>query len=62
MGDTSVMKVQSKHSPRGEMGQKHLALGINLAMRLWDKEQAGDGKPPTTTQSPMFAFSFRAPT
>jgi quercetin dioxygenase-like cupin family protein len=47
MGDTSVTKVQSKHSPRGEMGQKHLALGINLAMRLWDKEQPGDGKPAT---------------
>jgi quercetin dioxygenase-like cupin family protein len=47
MGDTSVMKVQSKHSPRGEMGQKHLALGINLAMRLWDKEQPGHVKPMT---------------
>jgi len=45
MGDTSVMKVQSRHSPRGAMGQKHLALGIHVAMRLWDKEQPGDEKP-----------------
>ncbi|HEY7327780.1 MAG TPA: cupin domain-containing protein [Gemmataceae bacterium] len=45
MGDTSVMKVQSKHSPCGEMGQKHLALGIHLGMRLWDKEQPGHVKP-----------------
>lgn len=44
MGDTSVMKVQARHSPRGEMGQKHLALGINMAMRLWDKEQPGGDK------------------
>jgi mannose-6-phosphate isomerase-like protein (cupin superfamily) len=48
MGDTSVMKVQSKHSPRGEMGQKHLGLGIHLAMRLWDKEQPGNDKPMAT--------------
>src|SRR5579884_2597059 len=48
MGDTSVMKVQSKHSPRGEMGQKHLALGIHVAMRLWDNEQPGNDKPMTT--------------
>ncbi len=46
MGDSSVMKVQSGHSPRGEMGQKHLALGVHLAMRLWDKEQPGDDKAP----------------
>lgn len=45
MSDTSVMKVQSRHSPRGAMGQKHLALGIRLAMRLWDNEQPGDEKP-----------------
>lgn len=48
MGDTSVTKVQSRHSPRGEMGQKYLAAGIRLAMRLWDREQPGGNKPPTT--------------
>ncbi len=45
MSDTSVTKVQSKHSPRGEMGQKHLATGIHVGMRLWEKEQPGDEKP-----------------
>lgn len=45
MGDSTVMKVQSRHSPRGAMGQKHLALGIHMAMQLWDKEQPGDDKP-----------------
>src|SRR5215469_4654265 len=48
MSDTSVTKVQSKHSPRGEMGQKHLATGIHIGMRLWEKEQPGDRKPPST--------------
>jgi quercetin dioxygenase-like cupin family protein len=47
MSDSSVMKVQSRHSPRGGMGQRHLALGVRLGMRLWDKEQPGDEKPPT---------------
>jgi len=47
MGDTSVTKVQSKHSPRGEMGQKHLAAGVHLGMRLWEKEPPGDGKAPS---------------
>ena len=41
MGDTSVTKVQSKHSPRGEMGQKYLASGVHMGMRLWDKEPPG---------------------
>ncbi len=48
MGDTSVTKIQSKHSPRGQMGQKHLAIGIHLGMRLWEREQPGDGKAPTS--------------
>lgn len=50
MSDTSVTKVQSKHSPRGSMGQKHLAAGIHLAMRLWEKEQPGDNKAPTSRE------------
>ena len=45
MTDTSVTKVQSKHSPRGSLGQKHLAAGIHVAMRLWEKEQPGEAKP-----------------
>lgn len=47
MKDTSVTKVQSKHSPRGEQGQKHLAAGTHMGMRLWEKEQPGDGKAPS---------------
>lgn len=42
MGDTSVVKVMSKNSPTGEMGQKYLASGVSLAMRLWENEQPGD--------------------
>ncbi|MDY7230499.1 cupin domain-containing protein [Hyalangium rubrum] len=45
MGDTSVKKVEARHSPRGEMGQKYLASGIRVSMRLWEDEQPGEPKP-----------------
>ncbi len=40
MSDTTVTKVDSAHSPEGELGQKYLASGKTVSMRLWD-EQAG---------------------
>jgi len=45
MGDTSVKKLDATHSPKGEMGQKYLASGVTVSMRLWDNEQPGDPKP-----------------
>ena len=47
MPDTSVKKVDSAYSPKGEMGQKYLASGKSLSMRLWEDEQPGEGKLPT---------------
>jgi len=47
MRDTSVTKVQARHSPRGDMGQRYLASGVHVAMRLWEKEPPGAAKPPT---------------
>lgn len=44
MGDTSVQKVMSKNSPHGEMGQKYLASGVHIAMRLWENQEPNDGK------------------
>jgi quercetin dioxygenase-like cupin family protein len=40
--DTTVTKVKSSRSPRGAMGQKYLASGVHLSMRLWESEPAGD--------------------
>lgn len=47
MGDTTIIKVQSAHSPKGEQGQIYLAPGKNVAMRLWKDEQpsAAEAKP-----------------
>src|SRR5579884_3396817 len=47
MSDTSVTKVQSGHSPCGELGQKYLAAGVRVAMRLWKNEQPGAPKQPS---------------
>lgn len=44
MSDTTVIKVNSEFSPHGELGQKYLASGKNVAMRLWENEQPGDAK------------------
>lgn len=46
MGDTSVQKVMSANSPRGKMGQKYLASGVSVAMRIWENEEPGDDKEP----------------
>lgn len=38
--DTSVVKLDSSRSPRGAMGEKYLACGVRVSMRLWDAEPA----------------------
>lgn len=47
MSDTSVKKVSSDASPKGEMGQKYLASGKSVAMRLWQDEQPDEAKEAT---------------
>ena len=39
--DSTVVKIDSSHSPRGPQGEKYLASGIRLAMRLWENEAPG---------------------
>jgi quercetin dioxygenase-like cupin family protein len=46
MTDTSVIKVDKAHAPRGPEGQRYLANGRALSMRLWEQERAGDEKAP----------------
>lgn len=45
MSDTSVKKVDSTHSPKGQLGQKYLASGKTVSMRLWEDEEPGEAKP-----------------
>ena len=39
--DTTVIKVDTSRSPHGPMGEKYLASGVHVAMRLWESVQAG---------------------
>ncbi|XGW00127.1 MAG: cupin domain-containing protein [Leptolyngbya sp. BL-A-14] len=48
MTDTTITKVDAQFSPKGEMGQKYLATGKKVSMRLWENEQPGEAKPPTS--------------
>jgi quercetin dioxygenase-like cupin family protein len=38
-------KVNEGTAPRGEMGQRYLASGEAVSMRLWDGEKPGEPKP-----------------
>ena len=44
MADTTIIKVDGNHSPKGKDGQKYLASGKTVSMRLWEKEAPTDGK------------------
>ena len=44
MSDTTIKKVESKSSPRGEMGQKYLVAGKRVSMRFWALEPGGELK------------------
>ncbi|GAA3951187.1 cupin domain-containing protein [Hymenobacter algoricola] len=48
MADTTITKVDSKHSPKGKDGEKYLASGIHVAMRMWENEQPGEAKEAAT--------------
>jgi quercetin dioxygenase-like cupin family protein len=50
MPDTSVKKVDSAYSPKGQLGQKYLASGKSVSMRLWENEEPAEAKEPTTRE------------
>lgn len=45
MADTTVVKVSSEASPRGDMGQLYLAAGKGISMRLWRDEPPEPPRP-----------------
>jgi quercetin dioxygenase-like cupin family protein len=50
MTDTSVKKVDSAYSPKGQLGQKYLASGKSVSMRLWENEEPGEAKEPAARE------------
>jgi quercetin dioxygenase-like cupin family protein len=47
MPDKSITKVSSAHAPKGRFGQKYLASGIHISIRLWEREPPGEAKSQT---------------
>lgn len=44
MADASITKVEAGQAQQGPQGQRYLAGGEALSMRLWDREPPNDGK------------------
>ena len=44
MSDTTITKIDSRHSPKGSDGEKYLASGKHVSMRLWENEQPAEPK------------------
>lgn len=42
--DTTVIKIDSSHSPRGSDHQAYLASGVRIGMRLWQDESPSVSK------------------
>jgi quercetin dioxygenase-like cupin family protein len=56
MADKSVTKVNSAYAPQGPAGQKYLAAGVHLSMRLWQKESPTQDKPETMRDYETIGF------
>jgi mannose-6-phosphate isomerase-like protein (cupin superfamily) len=59
MAETSVHKINSASSPKGAMGQKYLACGVSLAMRLWENSEAGKDYAPTVRDYETVGYVIR---
>lgn len=58
MTDTTVKKVSSETAPKGALGQRHLASGKTVSMRLWD-EAPGEQKAPARRDYETVGFVIR---
>jgi quercetin dioxygenase-like cupin family protein len=56
--DTSVTKVNSAFSPRGALGQRYLASGVHIGMRLWE-EKPGSAKPESARDYETVGYVMR---
>jgi quercetin dioxygenase-like cupin family protein len=62
MSDTTLKKVEADTSPKGDMGQRYLASGESVSMRLWVQESTKAQKEPSTRnyETVGFVISGRA--
>ncbi|ACL60063.1 cupin domain-containing protein [Methylobacterium nodulans] len=45
MAETTIKKISGETSPHGPQGERYLASGKRVSMRLWEKEAPTDSKP-----------------
>eukprot|EP01087_Luapelamoeba_hula_P001349 TRINITY_DN11097_c0_g1_i1.p2 TRINITY_DN11097_c0_g1~~TRINITY_DN11097_c0_g1_i1.p2 ORF type:complete len:142 (+),score=35.87 TRINITY_DN11097_c0_g1_i1:35-427(+) len=58
-GDKTIVKVSAKTSPKGEMGQKYLAAGTGLDMRIWENEEPSDPKIASTRDYEVVGYVIK---
>jgi hypothetical protein len=59
MTDTTIKKIDSQHSPKGEKGQKYLVSSTTTAMRLWNNEQPREEKEATARPYETVSYVIR---
>ena len=59
MTDKTITKIDSAFSPRGEAGQKYLAAGKAMSMRLWDCEPDSSDKAETQRDYETLGFVLK---
>jgi quercetin dioxygenase-like cupin family protein len=52
-------KIDSSHSPKGQLGQKYLASGKSVSMRLWEDEQPSADKQPTSRDYETVGYAIK---
>lgn len=57
--DTSITKINSRYSPRGLQGQKYLAAGVKMSMRLWEDQDPDKPKPVTQRDYETVGFVIK---
>ena len=59
MPDTTITKIDSTHSPKGSEGQKYLACGTSMSMRLWENESVNQNKEDTKHEYETLGFVIK---
>lgn len=59
MADSTVKKIDSKHSPSGKMGQKYLASGKSVSMRIWENLEPGRQKEPRVRDYETVGYAIK---
>ncbi len=59
MTDSTVKKIDSHHSPSGQIGQKYLASGKSISMRLWENLQPGKQKETSAREYETVGYAIK---